>query len=71
MKYTTKNFRVDGKNRTIEFYRDTVFIDLYRTMVYLWSTFTDFSKLPFPNEVTAVFPITKDTKMLAGRLISW
>lgn len=71
MKYTSRNFRVDGKARSIEFYKDTLFIDVYKTIVYLWFAYTSFCKLPFPNELLATFPVTKDIKILAGRVILW
>lgn len=71
MKFTNKNFRVDGSIRTIEIFKDTLFIEVYRTIVYLWVTYTSFCKLPFPNEITAMFPVTVNTKISAGKVITW
>jgi hypothetical protein len=71
MKYTTKQFRVDGGAKHIQIFQSVKFIELYSTLVYLWGDYTDFSKIPFPNPVTKLFPVTSETMLPAGKEFSW
>lgn len=71
MKYTTKNFRIDSTRKTIEIYKDTNFIKFYRVLVYCWSKYVGFCAVPFPNQITEMFPVTLETKLLANTTIKW
>lgn len=69
MKYTTSDFRIDTETKTIEVYKPTNFIEFYKALVQCWGSYTPFSACaPFPNEVTAMFPVTPET-MVEPRII--
>ena len=50
MKYTTRQFRVDGSRRHLEIFEDMDYAELYGKLIDLWIQYTDFSKVPFPLE---------------------
>ena len=68
MKYTTNDFRIDSEARTIECFKPTRFITLYRAMTKCWGAYAPFCVLPFPNEITSRFPVTTDTQVQVGTI---
>ncbi len=71
MKYTTKQYRIDSGAKHIEVFQDTKFVDLYRKLVDLWGGYTAFSAVPFPNPITAMFPVTEETSLRKDTDILW
>lgn len=63
MIYTTQQFRVNSETKTIELYKDLEFAVLYKKLVYLWSEYTEFSKVIFPNKIIETLSITKNIKI--------
>lgn len=70
MKYTTTEYRINSSARTLEVYKPTNFVKLYCTMVKVWGEYTPFCAQMFPNEITAMFPVTPETTVPVG-VIKW
>jgi hypothetical protein len=70
MKYTTNDYRIDSKTKTIEVYKPTNFVEFYRTLVKVWSRHTPFCAELFPSAVTNMFPVTPKTVVPIG-VIKW
>lgn len=70
MKYTTKQYRIDSDNKTIEVYKPTNIVELYSTLVSLWTKHTPFCATVFPGPITEMFPVDKATSIPVG-VIKW